>query len=181
MSPSPKPVDTLSPLPAARHAPTPVLSPLLEPDMTALYTPPDLQAEADRVGVNCGAGALSAASGRTVTEVMDAVLAAERGWSGYTTYGAALSAAARLGLRILSMQRPDRTVFQGIIKANVLHRVALKLPQAVDSRIVLDCGGAEALLGKGDLLYLDASGRLERLQVPFLEGGTKGRWNLQVS
>ena len=70
---------------------------------------------------------------------------------------------------ILCMQRPEATVLGGMIKANVLHRFALKLPQSVDSRIVLDARGAEALLGQGDLLYKDGSGRVQRLQVPFLE------------
>jgi S-DNA-T family DNA segregation ATPase FtsK/SpoIIIE len=70
---------------------------------------------------------------------------------------------------ILCMQRPDSTVLEGRIKSNVLHRFALKLPQSHDSRVILDESGAEALLGKGDMLYKDADGRLFRLQVPFLD------------
>lgn len=70
---------------------------------------------------------------------------------------------------ILCMQRPDANAIKGAIKANVLHRFALKLPQNHDSRIILDENGAETLLGQGDLLYKDASSRVHRLQVPFLE------------
>lgn len=70
---------------------------------------------------------------------------------------------------ILCMQRPDSSVIQGAIKSNIAHRFALKLPQGVDSRVMLDENGAEALLGKGDLLYKDGNGRLWRLQVPSLE------------
>lgn len=69
---------------------------------------------------------------------------------------------------IICMQRPDATVLQGPIKSNVLHRFALKLPQQHDSRVILDDGGAETLLGQGDLLYKDDGGRLHRLQVPNL-------------
>ncbi|MDY0004134.1 MAG: DNA translocase FtsK [Polyangia bacterium] len=73
---------------------------------------------------------------------------------------------------ILCMQRPDSTVLQGPIKSNILHRFALKLPQKHDSGVILDESGAEALLGKGDLFYKDASSRLFRLQVPFLQKDT---------
>jgi S-DNA-T family DNA segregation ATPase FtsK/SpoIIIE len=70
---------------------------------------------------------------------------------------------------VVCMQRPDANALKGAIKANILHRFALKLPQNHDSRIILDEGGAETLLGQGDLLYKDASSRLLRLQVPFLD------------
>ena len=70
---------------------------------------------------------------------------------------------------VLCMQRPDAKVVTGNIKANVLHRFALKLPQLHDSRVILDEAGAETLLGKGDMLYKDANSQLHRLQVPNLE------------
>lgn len=70
---------------------------------------------------------------------------------------------------IICMQRPDAAILKGAIKANILHRFALKLPQNQDSRVILDDGGAETLLGKGDMLYKDSSGRIARLQVPFLD------------
>lgn len=70
---------------------------------------------------------------------------------------------------ILCMQRPDANALKGAIKANVLHRFALKLPQNHDSRVILDENGAETLLGQGDMLYKDDASRTHRLQVPFLE------------
>lgn len=70
---------------------------------------------------------------------------------------------------IICMQRPDANALKGAIKANILHRFALKLPQQHDSQIILDEGGAETLLGRGDLLYKDASNRVYRLQVPDLD------------
>lgn len=73
---------------------------------------------------------------------------------------------------VVCMQRPDANALKGAIKANILHRFALKLPQNQDSRIILDENGAETLLGQGDLLYKDANNQLSRLQVPFLENST---------
>ena len=71
---------------------------------------------------------------------------------------------------IVCMQRPDANALKGAIKANILHRFALKLPAQHDSRVILDDNGAETLLGQGDMLYKDANGRLHRLQVPYLDG-----------
>lgn len=73
---------------------------------------------------------------------------------------------------VVCMQRPDANALKGAIKANILHRFALKLPQNTDSRIILDDGGAETLLGQGDLLYKDANSKLQRLQVPYLDNAT---------
>lgn len=76
---------------------------------------------------------------------------------------------------ILSMQRPDSSVIQGAIKSNIVHRFALRLPQNHDSRVILDESGAEALLGKGDMLYKDGAGMTHRLQVPNLLSKTMKR------
>lgn len=70
---------------------------------------------------------------------------------------------------ILCMQRPDVDAIKGAIKANIVHRFALKLPSIKDSQVILDEPGAETLLGKGDLLYRDGDNRVTRLQVPGLE------------
>jgi DNA segregation ATPase FtsK/SpoIIIE-like protein len=82
---------------------------------------------------------------------------------------------------IVCMQRPDANALKGAIKANILHRFALKLPQNHDSRVILDESGAETLLGQGDMLYKDANSRLFRLQVPFLDNPTLKRCLRQLS
>lgn len=69
---------------------------------------------------------------------------------------------------ILATQRPEVKVVTGLIKANVPGRIALKVNSQIDSRTILDQGGAEKLLGAGDLLYLNDSGKLIRLQSAFI-------------
>lgn len=70
---------------------------------------------------------------------------------------------------ILSTQRPSVNVVTGLIKANIPARVALQVASQIDSRTILDCPGAEKLLGAGDMLY--SSGEMsspERLQSAFI-------------
>jgi S-DNA-T family DNA segregation ATPase FtsK/SpoIIIE len=69
---------------------------------------------------------------------------------------------------ILSTQRPEVNVITGLIKANIPARIALKVSSQVDSRTILDTGGAEKLLGAGDMLYSSGIAQPERLQSAFI-------------
>ncbi|MFA5095610.1 MAG: DNA translocase FtsK 4TM domain-containing protein [Candidatus Paceibacterota bacterium] len=69
---------------------------------------------------------------------------------------------------ILSTQRPEVNIITGLIKANIPARIALKVSSQVDSRTILDTGGAEKLLGAGDMLYSSGDAQPERLQSAFI-------------
>lgn len=70
---------------------------------------------------------------------------------------------------VLSTQRPSVNVITGLIKANVPTRIALQVSSQIDSRTILDTGGAEKLLGQGDMLYLSSeTPQPERLQSAFI-------------
>lgn len=66
---------------------------------------------------------------------------------------------------IVATQRPSVNVITGLIKANIATRIAFQTASQVDSRTILDVGGAEKLLGRGDMLYLSAElGKPTRIQ-----------------
>lgn len=66
---------------------------------------------------------------------------------------------------ILATQRPEVNVVTGLIKANMPARISFKLKSQIDSRTILDTGGAEKLLGNGDMLYSSAeASSLKRIQ-----------------
>ncbi len=70
---------------------------------------------------------------------------------------------------VLATQRPSVDVITGLIKANFPARLSFRVATKVDSRTILDSNGAEALLGKGDMLYSPpGSGRLVRIHGPFV-------------
>jgi len=70
---------------------------------------------------------------------------------------------------ILATQRPSVDVITGLIKANVPTRISFRLATKVDSRTILDTNGAEALLGRGDMLFLPpGTSRLMRLHAPYV-------------
>lgn len=70
---------------------------------------------------------------------------------------------------VLATQRPSVDVLTGLIKANFPARIAFQVSSKTDSRTILDANGAEALLGRGDMLYLaSGTGRLVRLHGSFV-------------
>ncbi|PDW02508.1 DNA translocase FtsK [Candidatus Viridilinea mediisalina] len=77
---------------------------------------------------------------------------------------------------ILATQRPSVNVVTGTLKANLPARIAFQVPTNNDSRVVLDQGGAENLLGRGDMLFRRPSGELLRLQAPFMDEVTMQAW-----
>ncbi len=70
---------------------------------------------------------------------------------------------------ILATQRPSVDVITGLIKANIPSRFSFQVSSAIDSRTILDCGGAEKLMGKGDMLMMiSGSNKLVRLQGAYV-------------
>lgn len=69
---------------------------------------------------------------------------------------------------IIATQRPSTNVITGIIKANFPGRVAFRVTQMVDSRTILDCSGAQQLVGKGDMLF-SSGGVMDRIQCAFVD------------
>ncbi len=70
---------------------------------------------------------------------------------------------------ILATQRPSVDVITGLIKANFPARMSFRVATKIDSRTILDANGAEALLGRGDMLYLpNGSARVHRVHAPLV-------------
>ncbi|MEC8211337.1 MAG: DNA translocase FtsK [Bacteroidota bacterium] len=69
---------------------------------------------------------------------------------------------------IIATQRPSVNVITGVIKANFPARVAFRVTSRIDSRTILDSGGAEQLIGRGDMLYIQGN-ELIRLQCAFVD------------
>jgi S-DNA-T family DNA segregation ATPase FtsK/SpoIIIE len=69
---------------------------------------------------------------------------------------------------IMATQRPSVDVITGVIKANFPTRISFQVTSKIDSRTILGEGGAEQLLGRGDMLYMAPGGRITRVHGPFV-------------
>ncbi|AGW86080.1 DNA translocase ftsK [Blattabacterium sp. (Nauphoeta cinerea)] len=85
----------------------------------------------------------------------------------YITRLAQLARAVGIHL-IIATQRPSVDVITGLIKSNFTARIAFRVSSKIDSRTILDCTGAEQLIGKGDMFFSNKN-ELIRLQCPFIE------------
>ncbi len=103
-----------------------------------------------------------------IDELADLMMAAPEEVEGMICRLAQLARATGMHL-VIATQRPSVDVITGLIKANIPTRISFMVSSSVDSRTIIDMGGAERLLGRGDMLYLPAdAGRPERIQGAFL-------------
>ena len=102
-----------------------------------------------------------------VDEMADLMLVAGKEIEAAIQRLAQMARAAGIHL-IMATQRPSVDVITGTIKANFPTRISFQVTSKIDSRTILGEGGAEQLLGQGDMLYMAGGGRISRVHGPFV-------------
>ena len=105
-----------------------------------------------------------------IDEVADLMLVAGKEIEAAVQRLAQMARAAGIHV-IMATQRPSVDVITGTIKANFPTRISFQVTSRIDSRTILGEQGAEQLLGRGDMLFMEGGGRLLRVHGPFVEGG----------
>jgi len=110
-----------------------------------------------------------------VDELADLMMVASKDVEGSIARLAQMARAAGMHI-VLATQRPSVDVLTGLIKANFPTRISFKVASKVDSRTILDQGGADHLLGDGDMLFLPpGAAKLQRIHGAFISEAETGR------
>lgn len=103
-----------------------------------------------------------------IDELADLMMVSSKKLEDYIVRIAQMARAAGIHL-IVATQRPSVDVVTGLIKANIPARISFQVPSRIDSKTILDTGGAESLLGEGDMLYLPpGTSKVQRLHGAFV-------------